>query len=198
MNTSDITYTELVEWLRGAGSNNASHFGTHHTGGLWLQQIPEEYAHYLLWLRSVKPERYLAIGIGNGGSFYLECMFAQPKRAVAVDNLSYTGWTEQNREEIETRIDELRSMRIDAQFIEGDSPRVVSCLGEFDVAFIDGDHSYDGVKADSEATRSTHKVFHDIASAQCPGVVQYWNEIKRHAIHEFIHSDKCGIGIARF
>jgi hypothetical protein len=194
----DTDYPTLVAWLRLAGSNNAAHFGTVHTGGLQLQQIPEEYAHYLIWLRDTAPERYLAVGIGNGGSFWLECMFARPKYAFAVDNLSYTGWTEQRREDIDARIESLRVAGVEAIFIEGDSKRILPEIGfEFDVAFIDGDHSYEGVKADSEAVVSTYKVFHDIASAQCPGVVRYWNEIRDKAAHTFIHGDKCGIGIVR-
>ena len=46
--------------------------------------------------------------------------------------------------------------------------------------FIDGDHSYTGVKNDYEISKNSGKifVFHDIVSDVCPGVVNFWNELK--------------------
>ena len=48
--------------------------------------------------------------------------------------------------------------------------------------FIDGDHSYNGVKNDYEISKNSGKifVFHDIINDVCPCVVQFWNELKNN------------------
>jgi hypothetical protein len=49
-----------------------------------------------------------------------------------------------------------------------------------DAVFIDGDHSYFGVKNDYEISKNSGKifVFHDIVNDVCLGVVHFWNELK--------------------
>ena len=49
-----------------------------------------------------------------------------------------------------------------------------------DLIFIDGDHSYEGVKSDYEISKNSGHmfVFHDIVSDACPGVKQFWSELK--------------------
>ena len=58
----------------------------------------------------------------------------------------------------------------------------------FDLIFIDGDHSYLGVKNDYEISKNSGKifVFHDIVSDVCPGVVQFWNELKQNNTDTYI------------
>ena len=73
--------------------------------------------------------------------------------------------------------------------------------GPYDFGFIDGDHSYDGVKQDWEDYGPMCKVvgFHDIAGP-VEGCARFWNELKasgRYRTEECIDDDarKFGIGI---
>jgi predicted O-methyltransferase YrrM len=89
---------------------------------------------------------------------------------------------------------------------------------KIDLLFIDGDHSYEGVREDFELYKSSVSktgivAFHDIVpdsfsrtglktSSYVGEVPKFWNEIKQNYTHkEFIDSDDqdgCGIGIIYF
>lgn len=80
----------------------------------------------------------------------------------------------------------------------GDShkPEVIEAVrrhGPFEVGFIDGDHSYEGVKADWENFGPMCKVvgFHDIA--QVPEVNRFWNELKASGKYR---TDECVSDVA--
>lgn len=75
--------------------------------------------------------------------------------------------------------------------------------------FIDGDHSYEGVKNDflifESMLETKYIAFHDISSDVCPGVVSMWQEMKednRFETHEFteqydsVKGNFLGIGLA--
>lgn len=84
---------------------------------------------------------------------------------------------------------------------EADVIEAVGALAPFDFGFIDGDHSYEGVKADWENYGPMCKVvgFHDIGGP-VEGCRTFWEELKasgEYRVDECISSDnpKFGIGI---
>ena len=153
-------------------------FMRENSGGLMIWQYPNQLAPYLLFLKSLQPTSYLEIGCRWGGTFILTVeylrRFGELDRAVAVDLIAspvqkYSG---------------------------GEFYQMNSSTSEFkewmrqnamDVIFIDGDHTYEGVKSDFETVSAYGEVFvfHDILNYSCIGVAEFWNELKLHYREEF-------------
>jgi len=173
--------------------------------GLKIWQYPNQFSKYLNLLNTFKENinSYLEIGCRNGGTFALTCEYLSPlSNAVAVDIIDATETIRAYTEETEW-----------AQYkkIDSHSQEFYSFMDDnfFDLILIDGDHSYEGVKQDAEATRiqSNIQVYHDIHSDACPGVKKYWEEIKstkagEYNFYEFIDQydsvvgNYLGIGVA--
>jgi len=197
---------QLVDWLRNkAGSSNPDYFHAKATGGLKLQQVPEEYAELLLLLKERGVKSYLELGIGNGGSFSVACFMMQEalELGVAVDNLAYGNLIGQNEKEVLEFID---AIEVDAalQFANCSTDTYfVNRKDMYDCIFIDADHSYVGAKRDYEnSLKHINKggliIFHDINSAACPGIMKLWSEVKQGKTNwEFIASKTCGIGVIK-
>ena len=197
-------YYELVDWLRyEAGSSNPDYFLCKKAGGYQLQQVPEEFAGLLLFLRSERIESYLELGLGNGGSFEIVCSYLPNlKFAVAVDNLSYGAVIEQTREGIEARI---KNIKADCKFYKMDTDEFFKInKNKFDAILIDAGHTYNEALDDSINSMGVLNdggclIFHDINSLACPGIKTLWKELKSSGLYkdyrEFIYSDVCGIGV---
>jgi cephalosporin hydroxylase len=144
-------------------------------GGLLIWQYPNQFSKYLALLSEQKIQSYLEIGCRWGGTFVLTNEYLKKfndiSNSVAVDI-------------IDSPVLHYCISKNETQFIKNDSQseEFINYINNnyFDLIFIDGDHSYHGVKNDYEISKNsgTIFVFHDIISNACPGVVQFWNELK--------------------
>jgi cephalosporin hydroxylase len=146
-------------------------------GGLLIWQYPNQFSKYLCLLRQQNINSYIEIGCRWGGTFvltneYLK-MFNSINKSVAIDI-------------IDSPVVNYCISNNETQFIKinSQSEEFINYMNNnyFDLIFIDGDHSYNGVKNDYEISKNRGKifVFHDIVSDVCPGVVKFWNELKNN------------------
>ena len=170
--------------------------------GLRIWQYPNQFEPYMAWLVSQAGSinSYLEIGTRHGGTFVTQVETLRRlnpafNRAVAVDLIEQPSLLEFYEYRQQDSGSESFRQWIDGEF--------------FDVVFVDGDHSYEGVKDDAKATvgRCNIQVFHDISSDSCPQVRQYWVEhqkkyAKTHDFLEFVdqyesvNGSFLGIGVA--
>jgi predicted O-methyltransferase YrrM len=182
---------------------------------IWISQIREEIKNLLLILDKVKPKVILEIGTGRGGTLFLFSYLAHEEAILISVDLSQT---------IEKRI-LFRYIKKEKQkiyLIQGDSHNIETLRkikailrdNRVDFLFIDGDHSYEGVKKDFEMYSPLVRkggiiAFHDIipdyytrygikTSSWAGEVYKFWNEIKGKYEHLEIvkdrNQDACGIG----
>jgi hypothetical protein len=159
--------------------------------GIGLWQYPNQFEPYIETVKTYFEgrgglETYVEIGVAAGGTFMATCDLLSPTGAVAIDISPVIGTTiDDGRARNKTPFDGLLAAFIDGktrEFFCGTSRDFSTssrCPATIDLLFVDGDHSYEGVKADFEALgpRSRVVVFHDIVSDACPGVVRFWREI---------------------
>ena len=146
-------------------------------GGLLIWQYPNQFSKYLTLLSEQQIQSYIEIGCRWGVTLvltneYLK-MFNNLNKSVAVDI-------------IDSPVSKYCLSTNQSQFIKinSQSPNFKKYIQNnyFDLIFIDGNHSYNGVKNDYEISKNSGKifVFHDIVNDVCPGVVQFWNELKQN------------------
>lgn len=206
--------TDILKWLtHEAGSQDPAVFFGAVRGNLNLQQIPHEYVHMLDFLRGQTIESYLELGVGNGGSFFTNCLFIGKdcKTFKAVDSIAYANThIQQTEEKIMKKVNALTDLLPDSEinFYNKTTDDFFSTNNDtFDCIFIDADHSYEGVKKDYEnALKCINTggvlIFHDIGNTTT-GVAELWSEIRDKAskVEEYMWKPdytnmyNCGIGI---
>jgi cephalosporin hydroxylase len=181
-----------------------------------LQQIPEEILALVKFVAALRPKNVLEIGSARGASFYLWCMVADPngkKISVDLPGGLYGGEENADPRIREKRDNTMRSWAKGIYLIAGDSHRpeiynrVSTVLGEdeLDFLFIDGDHTYEGVRADYEfysgfVRKSGWIAFHDINDtvfhrSQNVGVSRLWQELQGRKIEFNSNQEWAGIGV---
>ena len=176
-----------------------------------LGQVQEEIVGFADLAAQRQPERIAEIGTLYGGTSLFLCGLAPSLR-------QFTGLDiELHNDRLVAR---LAPAHVDVRFIEGSSreQRVHDELGsllggeQLDILFIDGDHSYEGAKADLLEYRDLVKpggliAFHDIVpdreqrpeGSRSGEVPVLWQELKPRFRHwEFVHDpgqNGFGIGV---
>jgi predicted O-methyltransferase YrrM len=148
-----MTRDSLVAQITALGSDSTTMFGGAYDGGVWLQQSPEEYADFILFLLQEKAggrsiEAFLEIGSATGGNvFCLNALVGPFKSIVVVDN--------NRHERFHHRPNVLRDLpRVEVigdsldDAVVGTVRDIANNLQRFDVIFIDADHTYDAVRRD--------------------------------------------------
>jgi cephalosporin hydroxylase len=186
------------------------------------QQVPSEIKQLLRLVADLRPRTILEVGTYKGGTFFMYARVAEPDALlISLDlppgrmeaptggfDVGYTPW--------QARL--FRSFAREQQRIElvqADShdPKTAGQIRGLlagravDFLFIDGDHSYPGVKADYEMYSPLVRpggviAFHDIVpgpEARVGGVPRFWQELKQgRDAREFVadwNQQAFGIGV---
>jgi predicted O-methyltransferase YrrM len=166
-------FAACVHRIREAGTDNLSHFGNEYVkeGGYSLQQNPDEFAALILLAKSCdfggqeRPTYMLEIGSASGGTARMlqeHCLFHQLH--------SIDDGTHHRYPELAGNLADVPGKHLRA---DSHGPEARDWLEQqgvkYDLCFIDGDHTYEGVWKDVELTRPHWRyralvVFHDIVA----------------------------------
>lgn len=197
-------FGRIRDAIRRGGTDSLEHFGNDYEfeGGLALQQNPDEFAALVMLLKQRGPyKRYLEIGSASGGAAVFICREVGFERGYSLDDGQHP--------RAALRREHFADIPI-VQFLgDSHSPAAAEFLrdslggGSIDVAFIDGDHSFEGVSADvrlvlPHCREGTLLIFHDTRA--CSDVDRAWLETIRSRrvfpLAEFVGEDRpLGIGV---
>jgi predicted O-methyltransferase YrrM len=178
-------------------------------------QLHAEISELLKIVDRIKPKVILEIGTANGGTLFLFSRVACGDAIIISIDLpggefggGYPAWRTRLYESFALPDQEMYLLRADSHKIDT-LEQVRDILGgrEIDFLFIDGDHTYKGVKTDFEMYAPLVRgggivAFHDITPGRLErvgGVPQFWNEIKGYywdKERELVHNrNQKGFGI---
>lgn len=178
-------------------------------------QVPSELIEFAHFVQAERPRTVLEIGTRSGGTFFLLCRLSDPRAMVISLDLPGGRWGGGYGAYRVPVIHRMKQPRQSLHLVRGDShdaatrDRVRRILARrpIDLLFIDGDHSYDGVRQDFEMYAPLVRpggavVLHDIVAhppASGVDVARFWNEAKARYPHREIVADPdqgwAGIGI---
>jgi cephalosporin hydroxylase len=183
-------------------------------GLLRFLQVRSEIASLGNIVKELKPKTVLEIGTRKGGTLFLFSRLADAEATVVSVDLpggefggGYPEWKIELYQSFRLPQQTMHLVRADSHAPETHE-RVQSIFGRnpIDFVFLDGDHTYEGVKKDFEFySKLVRKggviAFHDIANhppeSSCR-VDKFWNEIKKEDSKELIEDREqqwAGIGV---
>lgn len=168
-------------------------------------------------IKDLQPATICEIGAAGGGTTFLLAQAAAPDATVITLDLAFTEARQRAVGSFGRESQKIICLQGDSQKLES-AQRVAECLAGqlLDVLYLDGDHSYEGIKSDFNlysplVRRGGLIVFHDIVpdyktrygietNSYVGGVPQFWGEIKSAYEHveeivEDYEQDGYGIGI---
>lgn len=196
-------FAAMVDKIRKAGTDNLSHFGNGYVleGGYSLQQNPDEFASLVLMLMHDTHTQLLEIGSASGGTARFLYEHCAVNEVLSIDDGGHHRYPELAGNFANLRVYHFKgdshSAPALAWLTQHASP------GDIDVAFIDGDHSAEGVWKDVELVmpflrHGARIIFHDTVA--CEGVKQAWQRGAREGLWvmlgEYIGKERpLGIGL---
>jgi cephalosporin hydroxylase len=178
--------------------------------GVIPMQVRSELLEFASLVQERRPKALIEIGTRNGGTFFVLCRLADPRAKVISLDLpggkfggGYTIFQAPVINHMKQSGQQLQLLRTNSHDPTTRS-RVVSVLDHtrLDLLFIDGDHTYDGVKQDFEmysplVAPGGMIAFHDIVDTTDENchVNRFWNEVKtRYRYREIIEDKRQGWG----
>lgn len=193
------TFEEVFEYVKKCGCSVQ-----YDAPEYYIQQVPEEISALLFELLKTNDySNFMEIGSAAGGTSRLFNDFFHFKRMVILDDNSH------NKKMVKVRKEQLAGLPLveftgDSQSVEANN--FVRRLNiELDLLFIDGDHSYHGVKNDYNnhfefVKKGGYLIFHDTVSY--PEVGRFVNELRLDRnvvfIDEYRNNDQPICGLALF
>jgi cephalosporin hydroxylase len=180
-------------------------FQAYYGHGLKMWQYPNQLSKFALALNKIKINSYMEIGCRFGGTFVFISEILKKNnnflKNYACDIIEKSDILKEYSENVDFKYFKMSSREQDFKDM------CAQIKPEF--VFIDGDHSYEGVKNDflifENMLETKFIAFHDITNDVCPGVVQIWDEVKkdnRFETQEFteqyesVKGNFLGIGLA--
>jgi predicted O-methyltransferase YrrM len=213
---------EVIKLLKSFSSNRPEEvfdFSWNFYNGLIRpMQIKEEFVELLKIFQELNPKYILEIGTANGGTLFCFCKLAEDDATIISIDLpegpfggGYPEWKIPIYQAFAKENQKLYLLRKDSHQQETlEEVKKILNGKELDFLFIDGDHSYEGVKKDFEmylplVRKGGIIAFHDIVKhppdTGCE-VGKLWNEIKNSfnfkEIIKDINQNWAGIGVIYF